>query len=196
MNKLPREFYTRDTLTVARELLGKLIVHETEAGVLKARIVETEAYIGPDDRAAHSYGGRRTKRTEIMYHTGGYAYVYFIYGMYNMFNIVTNAEGKPEAVLIRALEPIEGVELMKKARKTDKPQSLCSGPGKLCDAMCIDKSLYGMDLCGSKLYLEDFINQNEKAIAAKRINVEYAGQARNYPWRFLFKDNPYVSIKK
>ena len=137
--KLSREFYERDTLLVARELLGKHLVRNTPEGMTIGKIVETEAYIGPDDAAAHTFRSLRSKRTEVAFGPGGFAYVYLIYGMYHCFNIVANVAEKPEVVLIRALEPVDGLELMMKRRKTDKIKNLCSGPGKLCVAMDITK---------------------------------------------------------
>lgn len=192
--KIKRSFYNRDTLVVSEELLGKTLVHVTEEGVTKGKIVEVEAYIGPNDKAAHSYGNRNSSRTKIQYGEGGYAYVYLIYGMYNCMNIVTNKEDMPEAVLIRAVEPLEGIELMKKRRKMDNIKKLCNGPGKLCQAMGITKENYGDDLCGELLYLEDGIIVPKKQILkTKRINIDYAEEAKDYLWRFSIKGNSYVS---
>ncbi len=138
-NRLQPEFYQRETLPVARDLLGKLLVHESPDGLTAGRIIEVEAYIGPGDRAAHSFNNRRSKRTEIQYGPGGYAYVYQIYGMYNCFNIVTQVPGRPEVVLVRALEPVAGLELMARRRNLTgiRPDYLCKltgGPGRLCQA--------------------------------------------------------------
>lgn len=192
--KLQRSFYERDTLMVAREILGKQLVHHTEEGKTIGRIVEVEAYIGPDDAAAHSYKGLRSSRTEVMFGPGGHAYVYLIYGMHNCFNIVTNIEGKPEAVLIRALEPIDGIELMKKRRNTGKLKNLCSGPGKLCRAMGITRENNAEDLLGDKLYLLEGDSLSDKDIeATPRINIDYSGEAKDYPWRFIIKGNMFVS---
>ena len=155
MKKLNREFYNRDTVLVAKELLGKIIVHEINGQKVSAKIVESEAYMGVTDKAAHSYGGRRTSRVEIMYGKPGFSYVFIIYGMYYCFNAVTREEGIPQAVLIRAVEPIEGVNIMAQNRfkkpydELTKSQikNLTNGPGKLCNALLIDKSLNGEDLC-------------------------------------------------
>src|SRR5258705_4112099 len=143
--KLPREFYTRsNVVTVARELLGKLlVVPASNSKRISATIVEVEAYRGPQDRAAHSYGGRRTKRTETMYGIGGTAYVFFVYGMYYQFNVVTGAAETPHAVLIRAVEPVEGIELMRRRRHSQPDHHLTNGPGKLCIALDIDRLLDG-----------------------------------------------------
>jgi len=192
--KLSREFYERDTLLVARELLGKHLVRRTHEGVTIGKIVEVEAYIGPGDAAAHTFRGIRSKRTEVAYGPGGFAYVYLIYGMYHCFNVVTNVAERPEVVLIRALEPVDGLELMMKRRKTDKVMNLCSGPGKLCVAMDIAKKDNGTDLCGDSLYITHGSEVTEKDIAATpRINIDYAGEAKDYPWRFIIKGNKYVS---
>lgn len=192
--KLKRDFYNRDALTVSEELLGKTLVHITEEGITKGKIVEVEAYMGAQDKAAHSYGNLRSERTKIQYGEGGYAYVYLIYGMHICMNIVANREAIPEAILIRALEPLEGIELMKKRRKTDNIKLLCNGPGKLSQAMGITKENYGDDLCGETLYLEDgIVIPKSKILKSKRINIDYAEEAKDYLWRFTIKDNPYVS---
>jgi DNA-3-methyladenine glycosylase len=188
---LPRSFYETDTLSVAHKLIGQILVRVTPEGVTKGRIVETEAYLGEIDPAAHSYRGR-TQRVRVMYGEKGLAYVYMIYGMYHCLNITTGAAGKPEVVLIRALEPLEGIELMKARRNTDKLKNLCSGPGKLCRAMAIDMAQYGVDLCtDGGLYLE----QGEPAdfSASPRINIDYAGEAALWPYRFTMRDNSFIS---
>lgn len=192
--KINRNFYNRDGLTVSEELLGKTLVHITEEGITKGKIVEVEAYMGAQDKAAHSYGNLRSERTKIQYGEGGYAYVYLIYGMHICMNIVANRETIPEAILIRALEPLEGIDLMKKRRKTDNIKLLCNGPGKLSQAMGITKENYGDDLCGETLYLEDgIVIPKSKILKSKRINIDYAEEAKDYLWRFTIKDNPYVS---
>ena len=194
--KLRREFYERDTLVVARELLGKNLVRSTPEGITTGKIVEVEAYIGPEDAAAHTFRGLRSSRTEVAFGPGGYAYVYLIYGMYNCFNIVTGTVGKPEVVLIRALEPIEGLELMKKRRNTEAVKNLCSGPGKLCQAMDISRVNNGIDLCGDELYVLDNSSVPIGDIAATpRINIDYAGEAKDYLWRYIIRGNNYISKK-
>jgi DNA-3-methyladenine glycosylase len=197
--KLPREFYTRaNVLTVARELLGKLLVVPTTNGKrVSGRIVEAEAYRGPQDRAAHSYGGRRTKRTEPMYGIGGTAYVFFVYGMYNQFNVVTNVIDAPHAVLIRALEPVEGIELMRKRRGNQPDHNLTNGPGKLCIAMDIDRKLDGADLLGTRVWLEDAEKlPRSRIMSGPRIGIDYAEEWKDKAWRFWIKDNAFVSRKK
>ncbi|MEY8423591.1 DNA-3-methyladenine glycosylase [Lachnospiraceae bacterium 38-14] len=192
--KLAREFYNRDVLLVAEEILGKTLVHVTKEGTAKGKIVEVEAYNGLCDKAAHSYKNLRSKRTEIQFGQGGYAYVYLIYGMYHCMNIVTNRENLPEVLLLRALEPFEGIDLMKARRKTDKIKNLCSGPGKLCQAMGITKDNYGEDLCGDSFYLEDTpALKPEEIDRTKRINIDYAQEAKDFLWRFSIKGNSFVS---
>lgn len=192
--KLPREFYTRsNVVTVARELLGKLLVVPARNGArVSGRIVEVEAYRGPQDRAAHSYGGRRTKRTETMYGIGGTAYVFFVYGMYNQFNVVTNAAGAPHAVLIRAIEPVEGIELMRKRRAGQPDHNLTNGPGKLCLALGIDRALDAVDLLGNKVWLEDAEQiPRSRILSGPRIGIDYAEAWRDKPWRFWIRDNAF-----
>ncbi len=194
--KLSREFYTRpNVVTVARDLLGTLLVVPHRNGTrVSGIIVETEAYRGPMDRAAHSYGGRRTKRTETMYGIGGTSYVFFVYGMYNQFNVVTNAEDAPHAVLIRALEPVEGIELMRKRRHGQPDSNLTNGPGKLCIALDIDRRLDGADLLGERVWLEDAGNvPRSRIISGPRVGIDYAEGWVDKPWRFWIKDNPFVS---
>lgn len=194
--KLPREFYRQDGISLAKALLGKVLVHHTAEGVTKGIIVETESYMGVKDAAAHSYKGKKDGRCNIQYNEGGYAYIYMIYGMYYCMNIVANEKDVPEVVLLRALEPLEGLPLMEQRRKTSKRKALLSGPGKLCQAMGIGKDSYGTDLCKDKLYVEEIAETTDFEIeASKRINIDYAGEARDYPWRFTIKDNPYVSVK-
>jgi DNA-3-methyladenine glycosylase len=204
MKKLDRNFYNRDSVTVAKELLGKYLVHVVEGKELIGKIVEVEAYMGPTDKAAHSYNNRRTERNEIMYGPPGFSYVYLIYGMYNCVNVVVEEPLKPQAILIRALEPIEGLESMsmfrynKSINELSKREKLglTSGPGKLCKALKIDRTQNGLDLCGNKLYIAKEDNQETfEMISTTRINIDYAEEAKYFPWRFYIKDNPYVSKK-
>ena len=194
--KLPREFYARqNVLTVARELLGKLLVVPANNGSrVSGMIVETEAYRGPEDRASHAYGGRRTKRTETMYQLGGTVYVYFVYGMYYQFNVVTNIRDTPHAVLVRALQPVEGIEDMRDRRQTHSDRNLTSGPGKLCIAMGIDRKLDREDLLGERVWIEEGEKIPRTRIATgPRVGIDYAEEWAEKPWRFWLKDNPFVS---
>jgi DNA-3-methyladenine glycosylase len=194
--KLPREFYTRpNVLLVARELLGKLLVCPDKKGKrVSGRIVEVEAYRGPEDRAAHSYGGRRTRRTETMYGIGGTAYVFFVYGMYHQFNVVTNVVDAPHAILIRAVEPVEGIELMRKRRGSHADNNLTNGPGKLCIALGIDRRLDGADLLGKNVWLEESEKlPRARILTGPRVGIDYAAGWIDKPWRFWIKGNPFVS---
>lgn len=199
MKKLSRRFYLReDTLQIARELLGKILVVPTDDGErVSGRVVECEAYLGRTDRAAHSFGGRRTARNEIAYGAGGFAYVFFVYGMYFQFNVVTHTIDEPHVVLIRALEPVDGIEIMRARRGKNMPdKNLTSGPGKLTIAMGIDRSFNGADLLGDRIWLEDGKKFSADKIAVgKRIGIDYAGEDVEKPWRFWVKDNPFVSRK-
>lgn len=192
--KLTREFYMRSGLTVARELIGKQLVHQTREGTTKGIIVEVEAYMGSCDAAAHSYQFPHTPRTAVQYGPGGYAYLYTIYGMHTCMNVVANGPDCPESVLIRALQPTEGIELMKKRRQKDNLLQLCSGPGKLTQAMGITKSHYGEDLCGDALYIEEVEGAIPLIAATKRINIDYAGEAADYLWRFVLRGSKYISV--
>jgi DNA-3-methyladenine glycosylase len=178
---LPRSFYARGTLTVARELLGMHLVHAYDGRRHVGRIVEVEAYKGPEDLAAHSSKGR-TQRTEVMFGPAGHAYVYLIYGFWNCLNVVTATDGVPHAVLIRALEPIEGID------------NTTHGPGLLCRALAIDRTLNGVDLLGQRLWIEKPARYVKPRITrATRIGVDYAGDWAHKPWRFYDTGSPYVS---
>ena len=203
MKPLDGEFYNRDSLLVAKELLGKVLVHKINGQTLSVKIVETEAYMGITDKAAHSYGGKRTPRVEVMYGGPGFSYVFMIYGMYYCFNIVTREEGTPQAVLIRAGEPIEGLDLLaqnrfkKSYKELTKKEigNLTNGPGKLCKALAIDKSANGENLCRDNLYVTEGESEKFNIITAKRIGIDYAEEAKDFPWRFYIEDNTYVSVK-
>ena len=194
---LPRSFYLAPTLTVARRLLGKVLVHEAPDGVAAGRIVETEAYRGPADRAAHSRGGHRSPRNEVMYGPPGHAYVYFVYGMHHCVNVVTQPRDVPEAVLIRALEPLDGLELMRRRRglpEAAPPWRLCRGPGALCQALGIDRTRNGADLVAGRLRVLDAPDLPRARIArSTRIGVAYAGPDAARPWRFFVTGLPAVS---
>jgi DNA-3-methyladenine glycosylase len=190
--KLSRSFYEQSTVDVAKQLLGKYLVRTHAEGNTIGRIVETEAYVGPQDLACHASKGR-TARTEVMFGPAGHAYVYFIYGFYNMLNLVTEAKDYPAAVLIRAVEPVDGIELMKDRRQSSVLRNLASGPGKLCQAFGIDRSLNGADMCASVLSVEDRREATPKFVATPRIGVDYAGKWKTRPYRFLIRGSEFVS---
>jgi DNA-3-methyladenine glycosylase len=186
-----QDFFLLPTLDLASALLGCMLVKETPEGLAAGVIVETEAYIGPMDQAAHSYNNRRTKRTEIMFHESGLAYTYVMH-THCLFNVVSGGEGSPEAVLVRAVEPSEGLELMMNRRGIPESVSLTNGPGKLTKALGINMSDYGHPLTSNPLYIAPGITP-EKISIGKRIGIENSGEARDYPWRFWITGNPYVS---
>lgn len=192
---LPRSFYDRPVLAVARACIGKVLVHRTADGITAGRIVESEAYRGPEDLAAHSAGGRRTRRTEAMFGPPGHAYMFLLYGMHWAFNVVVGAEGTPHAVLIRAVEPTLGRDLMAARRGVPASSVLVSnGPGKLCAALGLDRSAYGRDLCGDELFLTETEDARGPIGRSARINVDYAGEWAKRPWRFYERQNRYVSV--
>jgi len=196
MKKLAREFYTRsDVLEVARDLLGKRLVVPNRSGARVAGIiVETEAYRGPEDKASHAYNGRRTRRTETMYGVGGTAYVYFVYGMYHQFNVVTNVEDIPHAILVRAVEPVEGLDIIRRRRPGRFEHELTSGPGRLCVAMGIDRRLDKADLLGDRVWIEEGVSVSRRQIVrGPRIGIDYAEEWVKKAWRFWIRDNPCVS---
>jgi DNA-3-methyladenine glycosylase len=196
---LPRTFYERDALTVAKELLGRTFVHESPEGTVAGKIVETEAYMGPEDKASHVYGNLRTRRTETQFGPKGHAYIYLIYGIYYCFNVTAGKKaGKPEAVLLRALEPVAGLDLMVKRRPAAKGNvvNLTNGPSKLCAAMGITKALNNADVCAPPLHINDAEAVAEaNVVETTRIGVDYADEWKDKPWRFYIKDNAFVSVK-
>ena len=199
MKKLPLSFYLRDdVVSIAKELLGKVLVTAWQGEVTSGRIVETEAYAGELDRASHASKGR-TERTEVMFNKGGHAYVYLCYGIHQMFNIVTAKEGVPHAILIRAVEPIEGKETMlQRTGKKTWDHSITSGPGRVGKAFGFHTSQCGVDLIGNELYIGDdgFIVADDDIVSSPRIGVDYAGDHAAWHYRFYLKNSPYVSGKK
>jgi len=193
---LGRSFYLEPTLRVARALLGKVLAHDAPEGRTAGRIVEVEAYRGPRDRAAHSFGGRRTARNETMYGAPGHAYVYFIYGMHHCVNVVTQPAEVPEAVLIRALEPLDGMELMRIRRGLPEGPvwRLCRGPGALCQALGLTRAYDGTDLVAGTVRILDAPPVPAADVArTPRIGVAYAGADARRPWRFLVRGSRAVS---
>lgn len=205
MSKLGIDFYQReDVLAISRQLLGKVLCTNFNGSLTTGIIVETEAYAGVSDRASHAYGGRRTNRTEVMYSQPGTAYVYLCYGMHHLFNVVTNLEGVPHALLIRAIEPIEGIEIMLQRRKMSKLlPKLTAGPGILSGALGICTDHSGMSLMGNKIWIEDnHPSDGSKRpdgydiISSPRVGCQYAGKDAHNPWRFRIKGNKWVSPAK
>ncbi len=194
MTRLSREFYLQDTLTVARDLLGKSLTFVREGIRLSGMIVETEAYLGEIDLACHSSKGR-TRRTEVMYGEAGHAYVYLIYGIHELFNVVTRPKGHPEAVLIRALEPLESLEVMKSNYPPKNTgQKLCNGPGKLTKALGITRKYNGHDLLNDPLWIEPYKTiRPEEIVASKRIGLKCAKEWQDKDYRFHIKSSPFVS---
>lgn len=207
MNILKRNFYTSDTIAVSKELLGKVLVHQTPKYTVAGRIVETEAYLGPEDKAAHSYGGKVTPRVEIMYNQGGYSYIFTIYGIYQCFNIVTEKQGIPQAALIRALEPVDNLNFMANMRfnkaygelSSMQIRNLTNGPGKLCIAMGLGREQNKIDMCVRNgiddIFVYDDGYKDFEIEASPRINIDYAEEYADMPWRFTIKRNKYVSRK-
>lgn len=195
MSKLSREFYNRDAREVANDLIGKVIVRNYEGKTIKARISETEAYIAAIDKASHGYGGKITERTKVMFGPPGYTYVYFIYGMYYCLNVVTEGVGICSAVLIRSLIPLENIEEMclnrygKSFEELDKKrlQNISNGPGKLCLALKIDKNDNNLDLLEDRIYIEDDGYKDFSIENSKRINIDYAEEAKDFLWRYSIK---------
>lgn len=192
LNKLERQFFDRDTLEVARDLLGKYLVRMWQGQALVGRITETEAYIGRCDKACHAYGYKRTARTETLFAPPGTAYIYLIYGMYHCLNFVTEAEGEPAAVLLRGLEPVEGLVPMSLNRFGKTPGELTSyqkkhfldGPGKVCRALALTRAQNGLDLCGEEFFLCDSGEEPPAFHTGPRVGIDYAQEAVHFPWRF------------
>ncbi len=192
IQKLNRSFYTRPTLEVAFDLIGKYLVFKNGTDLIGARLVEVEAYIGEDDPACHAAVGK-TARNKVMYGPGGFIYIYFIYGMYYCLNVVTETSDFPAAVLIRAAEPVDGIEIMKQNYTNPGKGMPTNGPGKLCKAFGLNREHNGLDLTGPKLYLEDRGYKPDKIERTKRIGIKKAVGKR---WRFIETSSAYVSVKK
>lgn len=193
---LNRDFYIKDGVTLAKDLLGKILVKEIDGVLYKGRIVETEAYMGAIDKACHSYNNRRTKRTEAMYREGGYSYIYLIYGMYYCFNVTASIKDNPEAVLIRALEPLENKDLMLKIRKVKREIDIANGPGKLTKALGITSNDNNIDLTlGKNIWIEDDGYLPNKITETTRVGIDYAEEFKEKLWRFYISENNNVSKK-
>lgn len=195
--KLPFSYYqNQDVLFLAKDLLGKVLFTYIDGEITAGIIVETEAYFGIHDKASHAYGGKRTDRTEIMYGQGGISYVYLCYGIHHLFNVVTSIENEPHAVLIRAIEPLIGQEIMELRRNMPSTKfAISSGPGSAAKALAIDRSFNKKELTGEEIWLEDHnIRYNpDEIISTPRVGVAYAQEDAFLPWRFFVKGNKYVS---
>ena len=201
MKWLSRGFYERDTLLVAKELIGKYLVRKYNGEYIVGRITETEAYIGAIDKACHAYGGKKTKRTQTLYLAGGTCYVYFVYGMYYCMNVVTEKAGAAAAVLLRGVELVEGQELVARLRygkdfeglSTYQKKNISNGPGKLCNALAITKADNEGSFCSDELFITDKWNEIKeeqfKIETGPRIGINYAEEAIDFPWRFLMSRN-------
>ena len=199
MKILKQSFFIKDTVQIAVDLLGCFLIRKTKTGkTLIGRIVETEAYLGIKDPCCHSFKGLKTNRTEVMYFSGGYTYIYFTYGMYHCFNVVTAKKNEPEAVLIRALEPIAGFKEMERNRNTTNRMNLTTGPGKLCQALDISKTLNGRQLWrkGEIYIAQKTSNLKVDAAVSHRIGLPLYNEACYWPLRFYIKNNIYVSVKE
>ena len=193
---LNRDFYIKDGVILAKDLLGKILVKEIDGVLYKGRIVETEAYMGVIDKACHSYNNRRTKKTEAMYREGGYSYIYLIYGMYYCFNVTASIKDNPEAVLIRALEPLENKDLMLKIRKVKREIDIANGPGKLTKALGITSDDNNIDLTlGKNIWIEDDGYLPNKITETTRVGIDYAEEFKEKLWRFYISENNNVSKK-
>ncbi|KAB1232511.1 DNA-3-methyladenine glycosylase [Chryseobacterium viscerum] len=195
--KLPRSYYSnQDVLFLAQDLLGKVLFTEINGEITAGIILETEAYFGVQDKASHAYGGRRTDRTEILYNSGGVSYVYLCYGIHHLFNIVTSVEDDPHAVLVRAVEPLIGKEIMELRRNMPASKAAISaGPGSAAKALGIDRSFNKKDLTGNEIWIEDhgISYTKDEIVTGPRIGVAYAQEHALLPWRFFVKGNKYVS---
>lgn len=193
---LNRDFYIKDGITLAKDLLGKILVKEIDGVLYKGRIVETEAYMGAIDKACHAYNNRRTKRTEAMYREGGYSYIYLIYGMYHCFNVAASIKDNPEAVLIRALEPLDNKDIMLKIRKVKSEKYIANGPGKLTKALGITSDDNNIDLTlGKNIWIEDDGYIPNKITETTRVGIDYAEEFKEKPWRFYISENNNISKK-
>lgn len=199
MAKLTHDFFDGDTVAIAQALLGKYLVRVLDGVPLAGRVTETEAYVGRCDKACHAYGYRRTERTDTLFMAPGHAYIYLIYGMYHCLNFVTEPEGEPSAVLLRAIEPVAGTEVMRRMRYGDAPmnayrqKNFLNGPGKVCQALALTRAQNRLDLTGDTLFLCDSLTElglkdlppvREHICSGPRIGVDYAEEARDFPWRF------------
>ncbi len=199
MNKLPLSFYRQpDVVEISKQLVGKVLCTKFDEGLTSGIITEVEAYCGRGDKACHANNGTRTERTEVMYQAGGVAYVYLCYGIHHLFNVVTNEEDKADAILVRAIKPLDGKEIMLQRRGKEKVNpSLTAGPGRLSQALEITTDYDTTDLTGNTIWIEDrsITFEQEGLVETQRIGVDYAGEDAKLPWRFYPKGNKWISQK-
>ena len=201
---MKEDFFNVDSVILAKKLLNKYLIREYDNKKIITKIVETEAYMGVIDKATHAYKNKKSVRTAPLYLSGGHIYVYLIYGMYNCLNIAANKENIPECVLIRAVEPINNfdeISFNRYSKSYDElnnyqRKNITNGPGKLCKALNIDRSLSGKYILGSELYIMDNEDENFEIVTDKRINIDYAEEYKDKLWRFYIKNNKYVSVIK
>ncbi len=193
-NKRNKDFFRRSAAGVAREILGDYLVLSGKRDVLAGKIVETESYPGLEDDASHSFKGKKTPRNQILYQPGGLIYIYLIYGKFWCFNIVVSQPNDPQAVFIRALEPLAGIEVMQKRRGLSDPRKLTNGPGRWTMSFGIDKKFLGQDITSSRIFISANPSKKQAIVSTRRIGVDYATQSRDLPLRFYLKGNPFVSI--
>ena len=202
---MDKKFFENDGIYVAKNILGKFLIRKYKDTQIVTKIVETESYMGIKDKAAHVYNDKKTDRTKPLYLEGGHIYVYLIYGMHHCLNLSANVENIPECVLIRAVEPVTGLKKDYTELTNYQNKNITNGPGKLCMALDIDRSFNSKSILDSDLYISDFYidqngekvfcNNNFEVVESKRINIDYAEEAKDYLWRFYIKDNKYVSVK-
>lgn len=192
--KIPKEDYLNDPFQIAQEkLLGAYLCSMTDGLLTVGKITELEVYMGSVDKACHAFGNRRTKRTEVMFHQGGCAYMFLVYGLHHQFNVVVSPENEPNAILIRSLEPVVGIDVMKQRRKTDKIENLTTGPGKLCQAMGLSVHTHnGADLTGDQIWICPK-DKNYEIDCTPRIGIDYAEEFKDKLWRFFIKNNKFIS---
>lgn len=193
--KIPRDFYLQeDVLQISKDLLGKLLCTNINGSIVKGIITETEAYMAPEDKASHAYNNRRTPRTEMFYKQGGISYVYLCYGIHHLFNIITNKGDVPHAILVRAVEPVEGIDIMLARRNKPEPvPTLTAGPGALSVALGITCDLNGTDLAGDTIWLEDPGMPAPEIVAGPRVGIAYAKEYALKPWRFRIRGSKWTS---
>lgn len=194
ISKRNKAFFSHQAVYVAKNILGDYLILKNKKHTLIGKIVETEAYLGISDDASHSFGGKVTPRNKITYEKGGLIYVYLIYGKFWCFNLTVSKKGDPQTVFIRAIEPIRGIEVMKRKRSLKDIKKLTSGPCRWTQSFSIDKSFLGEDITADKIFISHIPNKKINIVKAKRVGIDYASESKNLPLRFYIKDNPFVTL--